>query len=66
MKIRIIETTDESISYCIESDGEMLVEDGEILLEDTITISELLRYYDLKNQIRQSWLNDFLKSLEKK
>lgn len=56
MKLIITETTDSSISFYVE-------QDGEIYVEDTLTAEELIRYIYLKNKIKQQHLDEVQKAL---
>jgi len=56
MKLKIKETTDTSISFYLE-------QDGEIYLEDTLTLEELVRYVNLKNRIKRQHLDEVHKAL---
>lgn len=56
MKLKITETTDTSISFYLE-------EDGEILVAETLTMDELLRYTYLKGVIELQYLYEVRKTL---
>lgn len=59
MKLIITETTDSSISFYVE-------QDGEIYVEDILTAEELIRYIYLKNKIKYQYLDEVQKALRKK
>lgn len=56
MKIKITETTDTTISFYIEKNGE-------IIIEETLKIEELIRYVYLKNRIESQYLGKLSKAL---
>jgi hypothetical protein len=56
MKLKITETTDTSISFYLE-------QDGEIFIEDTLTVEELIKYVGLKNMIKRLHLDEVQKAL---